>query len=121
MNGTHHKVAHFRFNVDHILDEAEREARQRAARVREVARQLQALMTPEAYDEWWNNAPDDGFLAAAEKKLAQELAAWDAQEYEAELLAKRRAEFVDAIRAINDNPCEFGSAAWFAGVPEEEI
>ena len=102
MNGIHHKVAHFRFNVDHILDEAEREARQKAARVREVAAQLQALMTAEAYDAWWNNAPDDGFLAAAEAKLAEELVAWETEERCAEMIAKRRAEFVDAIREYNE-------------------
>jgi hypothetical protein len=121
MNGRYHAQSHMRFNMDAILDLAEYEARQKAARVREVAAQLQKLMTTAAYDAWWNQAPDDGFLVAAEKKLAEELVAWEQQERYAEMIAKRRVEFVAEIRERNSSPCEFGSAAWFAGVPEEEI
>ena len=99
----YHGKSRMRFNIDGLLAADERARRAEAAKVREIVEQLKRLMTPDAYDAWWNTAPDNNaeFLAAATAKLAGELAAWDKQERMAEDVAKRRVEFVDHITAYN--------------------
>jgi CHASE3 domain sensor protein len=99
-----------------------RELQQAPSRIERVCQELRGLMTEEAWKAWLDTTPDDnaGFDAAAEAKLAAELVAWEQEERYADLIAAHRDAFVAQIRE-RKNPCGFGSAAWFAGIPEEEI
>ena len=122
--GSRHYQATTRFtiNLDAVLDDAERRDRKAAEHVRETVRQLQGLMTPEAYNEWWESAPENNveFLAATEKKLSAELVSWEQEERYTEMIAARRAAFVAQIRERKAGPCEFGSLAWLAGMPDDD-
>ena len=100
----YHGKSRMRFNIDGLLAADERARRAEAAKVREIVEQLKRLMTPDAYDAWWNTAPDNNaeFLAAATAKLADELAGWDEQEKRAEELAALLPETHSGLTRIVD-------------------
>jgi hypothetical protein len=51
-------------------DAMDREAAERSNLIRETCQQIRDRMTQADYDAWWEAAPDDGFLDAAKRKLA---------------------------------------------------
>lgn len=53
---------------EHQANEA---ARKRIAMITETCQQVRDLMTQEQYDAWWESAPEDHFLEAAQTKLKE--------------------------------------------------
>lgn len=79
-----------------------RELQQAVSRIEIVCQQLRNMMTDSGWKAWLDTTPDDnaGFDAAAEKKLAEELVAWEQEERYAEMIAARRVAFVKQIRRV---------------------